>query len=298
MTRPKMFAIWLAVALGGSTTVAFLFADGWAGQHARALTIAHMLPVLLATLFVQGPLLKQPVLAPLGLKLSLNRWFLVAWLSPVLVLAFGLLAAWLLFGVDPVLDVATYVEHKRAIVPAEHLEEFERILRESPPPRPLWFWLIVQGLPAGITINLLVSLATEVGFRGFLFREVQGGFWQRSLVIGLVEAMWLAPAVAFGLHFPTNPQLGLGAITLFCVVLSPVLVVIRVRSESTIAVAAMRGTMLALTVAATDFTFGAEDWQRPFYGVAGAVGLAFLLGVFVVHDRFFAKRSLMFPAQA
>lgn len=293
MTRPKMFAIWLVVALGGSGAVAFLFGDAWAGPSARALSIVHMLPVLLATLFVQGPVLRQPIAQPLGLTLSLNRWWLVAWLSPVAVLAVALLAGWALFGVEPVLDVATYVANKRSLVPPEHLEEFERAVAQSPPPRPLWLWLVAQGLPVGITLNLLVALATEVGFRGFLFREIRGGFWRRSLLIGLAEAAFFAPAVALGLHFPDHPELGLGAMTLFCLCVAPVLVYLRVRSGSTIAVAAMRGTLLALTVAAADFSFGAADWQRPFYGVAGSVGLLALLGSFWVHDRFYAEQRLM-----
>ncbi len=293
MTRARMFAIWLAVALGGSGGVALVFADGWAGPSARALSIVHMLPVLLATLLVQGPVLLQPIVDPLGLKLSFNRWWLVAWLSPVAVLAVALCAGWLLFGIEPVLDVGTYVANKRSLVPPEHLEEFERAVAQSPPPRLLWLWLVAQGLPVGITVNLLVALATEVGFRGFLFREVRGGFWRRSLFIGLAEAAFFAPAVAFGLHFPDHPQLGLGAMTLFCLSVAPVLVYIRVRSGSTIAVAAMRGTLLALTVAATDFSFGAADWQRPFYGVAGSVGMLALLASFWVHDRFYAEQRLM-----
>ena len=130
----------------------------------------HLLPVFLATLFVHGPVLKQPVMEPLGLQLKLGRWWLAGWFGPVLLLALGVLFAWLFFGAEPVLDAATYVTKKRALLGPEHLEAFDRHVRDSPPPSPLWFWLVVQGLPAGLTINLLVSLAGELGFRGFLFR--------------------------------------------------------------------------------------------------------------------------------
>lgn len=292
MTRPKMFAIWLAIAFGGSAGVAFAFADGWTGEYARALTVVHMLPVLLATLFVQGPVLKQSVLAPLGLKLSINRWWLVAWLSPVLVLVLGVLFAWIAFGVDPVLDVESYLAHKRALMDPENLERFDQLVSESPPRQPIWFWLVVSGLPAGLTINSLVALSTEVGFRGFLFREIRGGFWRRSLLIGLVEAAWLAPALAFGLYFPDNPMMGVALMTLFCVVVSPACVYLRVRSDSTIAVSIFRGTLLALTLPATELAFDATEWQRPFYGVTGSAALLVLLGLFAIHDRR-AKQSLL-----
>ena len=297
MTRSKMFAMWLAIAFGGSAAIAFTFADGWTGEYARALTVVHMLPVLLATLFIQGPILKQPVLAPLGLKLGINRWWLVAWLSPVLVLAFGVLFAWLFFGVEPVLDVESYLAHKRALMAPEHLERFDELVRENPPSEPIWFWLVVQGLPAGLTINSLVALSTEVGFRGFLFREIPGGFWRRSLLIGLAEAVWFAPAIALGLHFPSDPALGVAMMSLFCVVVSPVCVYLRVRTDSTIAVSLFRGTLLALTLPATELAFEATEWQRPFYGLAGSAALLVLLGIFAVHDKR-APQSLLSSGSA
>lgn len=297
MTRQKMFAIWFAIAFGGSATIAFVFADGWTGPYARSLTVLHMMPVLLATLFVQGPVLKQPVLAPLGLRLRINRWWLIAWLSPVLLLALGVLFAWVFFGVDPVLDIDSYLAHKRALMEPANLERFDELVRDNPPSEPIWFWLVVQGLPAGLTINSLVTLSTEVGFRGFLFREVQGGFWRRSLLVGLVEAAWLAPAVAFGLHFPDNPMLGVAAITIFCVAVSPVCVYLRVRADSTIAVSLFRGTLLALTLPATELAFDATDWQRPFYGLAGSAALLVLLALYALHDRR-AKQPLLSSGNA
>lgn len=292
MTRPKMFAIWFVIAYGGSCAIAFAFADGWTSDYARALTVLHMLPVLLATLVVQGPILKQPVLAPLGLKLNINRWWLVAWLSPVVILIFGVLFAWLFFGVEPVLDVESYLAHKRALMAPEHLETFDQLVADNPPSEPIWFWLVVQGLPAGLTINSLVALSTELGFRGFLFREIQGGFWRRSLLIGLAEVAWFAPTVAFGLHFPEQPGIGLVAITVFCIAISPVSVYLRVRANSTLAVAIFRGTLLALMLPATELAFDATEWQRPFYGLAGSAALLVLLGLYALHDRRASQRLL------
>ncbi|HJK90159.1 MAG TPA: hypothetical protein RMH85_34745 [Polyangiaceae bacterium LLY-WYZ-15_(1-7)] len=294
MNRPKMFAIWMGIALGGSGTIAVAFADAWTGPWGRFLTVVHLMPVLLATIFVQGPILKQPVLAPLGLNLKLGRWWLIAWLSPVLLLALGVLFAWLIFGVDPVLDAQSYVDHKRALLSGEALESFDAQLRESPPPSPIWFWLVVQGLPAGVTLNMLVALAGEIGFRGFLFREVRGGFWRRALLIGLAEAAFLALPAAFGHFFPEHPLRGAASIAAWALVASPVLVYLRVRADSTVAVAIFRGTVLALGVAAAEIAWTAEDWQRPFFGVAGVAAMLVALGACALHDRFVAKTRLIF----
>lgn len=285
MTRPKMFAIFFGLAHGGGLAVTLLFLDVWTTPWARALAIVHLLPVLLATLFVQGPVLKQPVMEPLGLELRFGRWWLVAWLAPVVLLALGVLFAWLFFGAEPVLDATTYVANKRALLTPDQLEAFDRHVRESPPPTPLWFWLVVQGLPAGLTINLLVALAGELGFRGFLFREIRGGFWRRALLSGLAEAAWLAPPVAFGLHFPEQPLIGVACVIAWCLVASPVLTYLRARSRSVVVVALFRGTLLALVVPAAELAWGANEWQRPFFGVAGIAAMAVLLGIFLVHDR-------------
>jgi hypothetical protein len=67
---------------------------------------------------------------------------------------------------------------------------------------------------------------------------------------------------------------------------------VRVRSESVIAVAIARGTMLALTAAAYDLTFGAPTWLGPFYGIGGIAGLAAVWLVFWIHDRTRAKGQL------
>ena len=293
MTRGRMLAIFFLIAIGGSAAIAFGFPSVWATPSARVLALLHMAPVLLATLLVQGPVLKQRIAKPLGLQVRVNRWWLFGIVGPVLLLALSLLAAWLLFGVDPVLDAQTFVANKRSLVPEADLAAFDQHLRENVPPHPLW--LVVQAVPAGVTVNLLVALMTELGWRGLLFREIPGGFWARSLGIGLFEAAWMVPVVALGLHFAEHPSTGALTAAAWCLVASPVLVYLRVRGDSVLPVAAFRGVMLALALAATDLAWGAEDWQRPFYGVSGVVGMGALLLGCMLHDRFVAAEGLIFP---
>lgn len=293
MTRPKMFAIFLGIGLGLSGLIVALFPGVWGTvtPEARAVSIVHLMPLLFATLLVQGPLLKQPVLEPLGMRFRPNRWFGIAWLSPVLVLAVALGVLWTAFGFEPVLDTATYLANKRSLLSGEELVNFDRIVTETPPQHP--FYLVLQGLPVGITLNLLIALSTEIAFRGFLFREVQGNFWRRAAIIGLAEAAWLAPPAFLGFYFPENPLIGGVMAILFSFAVSPVLIYIRVRSESVVACAAFRGTVMALTAIAAELAFGAEDWLRPFHGLTGILGLVVLLGLFWVHDQKVAKQSLM-----
>src|SRR5690606_40092086 len=105
---------------------------------------------LIAALIVQGPVLKQPVLEPLGVRLSVNRWWLACWLLAPALLGLGLFFGWAFFGVDPVLSSAEYVAMKRGLVAPSELAAFDVMLAESPPASPLV--LILMGMPAGLTV--------------------------------------------------------------------------------------------------------------------------------------------------
>jgi len=287
MTRPRMFALFLGIALGGAGLVAFLFAGTWSepGASLRAVTVVHLMPVLLATLALQGPILKQPVLAPLGLTGTPNIWWLVAWVAPMLVLAAALGVQWLI-GLDLALDVDSYIEAKRSLLPAAERANFDAHLEEVPPGEPLGF--VIQALPAGVTFNLLLALATEIGWRGFLFKEVQGGFWRRSFLIGLAEGAFLAPIAGLGWSFGDPSLTGAALVVGWALVASPSMVYIRVRSQSVLAVAAFRGTLWALAAVASDLGPYADPEARPFYGWTGIAGMAVLLLLFLLHDRFVA----------
>ena len=297
MTRPKMFALFLGIALGGAGLVAALFPGVWSdpGAELRAVTVIHLMPVLLATLIVQGPVLRQPVLKPLGLELSFNIWWLIAWMAPITVLALALLVQ-KLSGLDLALDTAGYLEAKRAMLPAAERAAFDAHVAETPPGEPLGF--VIQALPAGVTFNLLLALATEIGWRGFLFREVQGGFWRRSLLGGLAEAAFLVPIAVLGWSFD-GPSIVNGALVLgWCLVAAPSLVYLRVRSGSVIAVAAFRGTLWSLAAVASDLGPYATPWARPFFGWTGIVAMAVFLAVLLLHDRFAAEQKLTSGAEA
>ena len=193
-------------------------------------------------------------------------------------------------GDAPALDTAGYIAIRRAGLGPELLASFDEALAASPPSHP--FRYVLNALLVGPLFPLLIALFTELGFRGFLFREVQGGFWRRSLLIGLAEAAFLAPLGAFGYQFPGTPLLGAGLLAAWALLASPALVYLRVRSGSVIAVALFRGTLFAMTTIAADLS-GAAPALRPFFGAAGLVALALLLLGLFVHDWRFADVRLM-----
>lgn len=292
VTKARLiWAPFALMAVGSWTPVIIMASQGieWSGAAGRAAALWYTVPALIAVLMVQGPWLKQPILEPLGIRLRVNRWWGIAWLLPVAVLLLGMLFTWLA-GFEPVLTVEQLIENKRSLVPPEQLAEFDGYLAENSPPHPLM--LIVLGMPAGLTFNLIPGMCEEIAFRGYYFREVPGGFWPRSTKIGLLWWLWLAPSVALG-NLYGEPGLGSVALALpWCVIASWVLLYIRVRSESVVASAVARGTMIALTAAAHDLTFGAPTWLAPFYGLAGIGALTVIWLAFLWHDRNRARARL------
>ena len=95
----------------------------------------------------------------------------------------------------------------------------------------------------------------------------------------------MAPSIALGNLYGEPGVLGVALALPWCIIASWVLVYVRVRSESVIACAVARGTMIALTAAAHDLTFGTPTWIAPFYGVAGIGALALVWIACWVHDR-------------
>lgn len=293
LSRARVIGIFLLITLVGCWTPALFVAltgQTWDGPVGRALSIWQMFPPMIAALVVQGPLLKQPVMQPLGLSFGVNRWWLVAWLVPVGVLAVGL-GMVALTGSDIVWSAEQLLANKRSLVAPDELQAFDQYAIDNPPRHPVW--LVLMGLPAGLTINLLLALGEEVGLRGFLFREMPGQFWRRSLSIGVIWALWWAPSVALGHLVPGQGMLGVALTSVWCLVASPVFMYLRVRSGSVIATAISRGTIMALGGVAVDFSFTASVLTRPFYGWTGIVAMTSVLGVFWLHDRFIAKQRLM-----
>jgi membrane protease YdiL (CAAX protease family) len=295
--RPKItkarliWAPFALMAVGSWVPVLVMASQGiaWSGAAGRAVALWYTVPALIAVLLVQGPWLKQPILEPLGIRFKVNRWWGIAWLLPVVILLLGMLLTWLA-GFEPVLTVEQLIEDKRSLVPEGQLAEFDRYLEENTPPHPLM--LIVLGMPAGLTFNLIPGMCEEVAFRGYYFRELGGGFWTRSTKIGLLWWIWLAPSIAVGNLYGAP---GLWSVTLalpWCIIASWVLVYVRVRSESVVASAVARGTMIALTAAAHDLTFGTPTWLAPFYGLAGIGALGLVWLAFWWHDRNRARARL------
>lgn len=242
------------------TTAGFVFATG------------YMFFPLLSVVIVQA-IHKEPILKGLGVSFKLNRWFVVAWLLPVV------------FNVAAMFASALFPP-MRFSTETPILQDALAQMSQSIPDIDAYKLLaitIVSGLSAGITINALSAFGEEIAWRGWLLKQFEGvTFLKASLIIGVFWGIWHAPLIAMGHNYAQHPFIGLGMMIVCCVLLTPVIQYIRVKSKSVITAAIFHGTLNAGAGMSLMYIDNFNDL------LGGSAGLAGFLVLLVINCSLFA----------
>lgn len=214
----------------------------------------------------------------LGLHWPFNRWLLAAWLVPVLLVAASLAISLVLSG-------------RGFQPPVAALEAAIRSAGEDPAKvgMPLD---VLASLQIGVSlvfapiINWPLTLSEELGWRGWLWSRWRPlGFWRCSLMIGVVWGIWHAPLVVLGHNYPDMPIAGPLLMILWCILISPVLHLIRDRGGSVWHAALFHGTINALGLLSITLIADPSMPWRGIFGIGGGVVLgASVLGTWLVRD--------------
>ncbi|MGD9968126.1 MAG: CPBP family intramembrane glutamic endopeptidase [Hyphomonadaceae bacterium] len=280
------------------------FAISWAvaiGAHVAGFSQNPQFAVPILALMMTGPAIAALVCVfafekgrraeALGLKFKPNIWWLWAWLIPIGVALVSVLATVLLSD-------RTYVDIGEATRQAAEAQGQD--LSTAPPFLLSTVFIVGAAVVLGSLINMpILTFTEELGWRGYLHDLWRpSGFWRASLGAGAVWGLWHAPAIYFyGLNYPANRELGLGLFVVFCMLMSPIMTLVRDRAGSVWAAGLFHGTINAvggLTIAAlSNPTF---PWNG-IVGIGGYVALA--LGVvLVIILRRGAAGTAPAPAQA
>jgi len=237
------------------------------------------MPALWAVV-VQKLVYKAPLKEPLRIRWRPNRWFLVAWLLPFVI-------AVATFGVALLFPGVTFSPEKQdcfrylLLKPAQFGIGIET-------DRFIWGALLtlLQGLVLGVTINGLAGFGEEVGWRGFLQRELGAlGFWKASAIIGLVWGFWHAPLIVQGINYPKHPWPGVFLMTVNTLLQAPLFSYICLKADSVVAASIFHGTSNGLSVLATMGLEGGDDLLVGDTGLAGFLVLLVANMGLVVFDR-------------
>lgn len=270
------YILWLYGLSFGISTIFFLSDLGNQPFLIYIFMLGYMFIPLISVLIVQKLIYKEAVARPLLLTRRPNWWWPFAMVLPLFFIGLTVLVAILFPGVTLDLGLENYISTVDGTT-SETMNDLFKTL----PFHPMWL-LAGQSLIGGITINAIFALGEEIGWRGFLLREFQAlGFWKASLLIGLIWGVWHAPMTIFAGHnYPSTPIFGVVMMTLFSMLMSPILSFITIKSRSVFPAAFFHGVINGSASLGIMIVAGGNP--ELLNGLTGLAGFIVLLAVNVI----------------
>jgi membrane protease YdiL (CAAX protease family) len=264
---------WLFLALGGR----------WGTPVGTAFGAAYMFVPMAVAILLQRGIYHQPVLGPLGVSFRPNRWFLVAWFLPPTIAVATLGLSLLLPGIEYSPHMEGLFERFAPMLKPEQMQQFKE--QTAVTPVRVFCLTLLGGLIAGVSINAVAGFGEELGWRGFLQKELAFlGFWRSSLLIGVIWGLWHAPLILQGHNYPQHRIAGVFMMTLLCVLLAPIFGYVRIKARSVIAAAIIHGTFNATYGLAITLVRGGSDLTTGVTGVPGFFVLTLVIFLLWLHD--------------
>ena len=241
-------------------SLAYVVAGGsWGNPSSYVVANVLMLCPAVVAVCLQRLVFRKPLGESLGLRLRPNRWWVVAWLLPPVVMLQGLAFSLLLPGAAFAPDMGG--------LPSE-MESFRAQVTSLEVP-PLWGMLAI-GLLLGPSLNAIGGLGEEIGWRGLLFEELAPlGFWKCSAITGGLWALWHVPLLFEGGYGdPWHPLANALGTLAFALVSSPVFHLVRAQSGSVVACGVLHGTMSSTRLLSIAFVRDAGPWAHAAIPVA------------------------------
>ena len=236
------------------------------------LAVFYMFIPAISAVIVQKYIYNEKIIKPFGISFKINKWFLIAWLLPLVIAFSSLGIALLLPNVSYSPNMEGFLTQYKNILSTEQFFQLKNQLLNSN--IPVVILITFQALLAGITVNAFAGLGEEIGWRGFLQNELSSlGFWKSSSLIGLIWGVWHTPLILMGHNYPNNPFLGIFIMTLIGIFLGPIFSFIRIKSRSVVAAGICHGTFNAGLSLSTLFLKGGSNL---FIGMTGVSGLVIL----------------------
>jgi membrane protease YdiL (CAAX protease family) len=252
----------------------------------------YMFIPTISVLIVKKLIHKEKIKKDLLISFKINKWFFGAWLlMPVI---FFLTIGVSLFFPDVTYnpEMTGFLNRLNNVIPPEQIEQIKQSMNALSI-NPVWV-ILIQGLIAGVTVNALASFGEELGWRGFLlkaFKEMK--FFNASILIGIIWGIWHAPLILMGHNYPQHPQIGVFMMIIMCILLTPVLLYITIKSKSVIAASIMHGTMNATAGISIMAINGGNDLTAGITGLAGFIALTiFITGLFI-YDYFISRDKIL-----
>jgi len=247
----------------------------------------YMLLPMICALILQA-LNREKPFRKLNVSFKPNLWFLTAGLTP-----FAL--ALLTIGINLLFPGVSFSASYEGFISSLPPEIAEQTIQQLSRFSPAVFLAIQLGgaLFAGYTINAVFAFGEELGWRGYLLRELKNRkFFSVSLITGAVWGIWHFPLILIGHNYPKHPAAGVGMMVIFCILLSPLLTYITIKAKSVIAAAVFHGSLNAIGGIGLLYLSGGNDLTNGITGAAGFTALLLLNLIFFIYDKFITKENI------
>ncbi|MDD4364056.1 MAG: CPBP family intramembrane metalloprotease [Atribacterota bacterium] len=270
----------------------FIFGGQWVMPGSLIISTAYMFIPLTVTILLQKVIYKEDIKKSLDVSFRINRWFIIAWILPILLTFLTLGINIMLPDVEFSPDLGGFFARLESSLSPEQLALIKQ-QAENFPAHPFWIG-IFQALLAGVTINAVAGFGEELGWRGFLQKELNYlGFWKSSMLIGFVWGIWHAPLILQGHNYPENPQFGVLMMIMFTLLLSPIFSYVRLKAKSVLAAAIIHGSLNASIGLPLMILKGGNDLTTGITGLSGFAALLMINLVLFIYDYYFSNEKIM-----
>ncbi|MFH1444217.1 MAG: CPBP family intramembrane glutamic endopeptidase [Candidatus Peregrinibacteria bacterium] len=272
LNRARTFTLTLFIVSYLFILLYFVFGGQWQMPGALMVAVIYMLLPLLTAMALLTFVFHEPIKPAIRLSFTFNRWWLVAWVVPPILALLTFVVSLLLPGIAFDAGMEGMFAQFGASLTPEQLDAM-RMQLAGAPYMPLLLGL-VGGMAAGITVNALAGFGEEVGWRGLLLKSLLPiGFWKSSLIIGTIWGLWHAPLILLGHNYPQHPITGVFMMTLWTILITPLMNVITLRAKSVIAAAIFHGTLNGTMGLSLLYVSGGNDLTIGGTGLAGMIAL-------------------------
>ena len=242
------------------TTTYRLLGGSWNSLDVFVVANGIMLVPGLTALLFAWRVFREPILSTLGLQFRPNRWWVVAWLLPPVLMLATLGTSLLVPGTSFDTTMVGLGDRMGFLPRDADLLRAQTTFLGLPP----LLGFVAQGLVLGPTLGIFGALGEEVAWRGLLHGQlIHKGFWRCALGTGILWGLWHVPLTAQGYGYPSHPVSGTFVFLIYALLFAPLLTFVRLRARSVIAPAILHGTAngtvlltLALVRGGGDLTTG------------------------------------------
>lgn len=248
---------------------------GLSGVLPQAMAILGMIYMLvpMTVSFILIKIKYKEKLKDYGLTLNINVFWILAWALPVIITFCTILISLLLkFGTLD-LSFSAFLDNLKAKIGEETFKQAKEQMEK-------WGFLLMtlQAFIAGTTINAILAFGEEMGWRGFLFKELKPiGFWKSGILIGTIWGIWHSPLILMGHNFPEHPRIGVLVMTMACIPLGILIQYVRAKTKTVFSAAVMHGMFNAVSGYAIIIINGGNNLQKLTLGISGAIAMGVLV---------------------